>query len=303
MFTFQQQSAIQFNDVYNGTSDKEFEQPNLFYRCRSCNHNLSSQTPASQYQRLKIIQNTVRVPASLYSMNLASLNVYQSPSPLNYDVNWKQMSDRKEPHYEVPIASSYGTSTRGTRTRLRPGACTPGGLGVDIKHNSYNRYLNRIKGKAPLKRGVIPPNFGAPIPFDPAFPIFGGKTTKTAIIDKCHCGIPINETILYKNSFIGKDGYDIQYSFGIGQIVLTQKLNNLYYKATIISINNGIFTVKFDDGTTLQKSAKDLYIYYDNSFTANNQIGLTFNNFIDQGDNLLSTTLSLIQENGEQIYS
>uniref|UniRef100_A0A6C0H571 Tudor domain-containing protein n=1 Tax=viral metagenome TaxID=1070528 RepID=A0A6C0H571_9ZZZZ len=296
MLSFQQQSAIQFNNVYNGTSDKEFEQPNLFYKCKTCNNNLSSSSPASQYQRLKLIQNTVRIPSSLFTMNLASLNVYQPPSIYNYNVNWKQMSDRKEPHYETPVASSYGTSTRGTRTRLRPGACTPGGLGVDIKHNSYNRYLNRIKGKSPLKRGIIPPNFGTPYPFNPAFPIYGGKTTKTAIIDKCHCG---NSPILFNNP----DNYNVKYTFGIGQIVLTQKSDNLYYKARIISINNGLFTVQFDDGTTLQKTQNDLYIFYDNSFTASNKVGLTFNNFIDQGDNYLTSTLSLLQKNGELIYN
>jgi hypothetical protein len=230
-------------------------------------------------------------------MNLSAVNVYQPPGLFN--VNWKQMSDRKVPHSQVPVASSYGTSTHGTRTRLRPGALTPGGTGVDIKHNSYNRYLNRIKGKAPLKRGVIPPNFGTPfIPFNPAFPIYGGKTTKTAIIEKCHCGTN-NESIIYKNAYIGKDGYDIQYTFGIGQIVLTQKLDNLFYKGTIIAINGDIYTVQFEDKTTINKAPKDLYIYYNDIYTAGNQVGLTYNNYIDQGTNLLSTTLSFIKDNGE----
>jgi hypothetical protein len=287
---FNQQSAIQFNDVYNGTSDKEFEQPNLFYKCRSCNNNLSSLAPASQYQRLKLIQNTVRVPQSLYSMNLAAVNVYQTPSPSHFNVNWKQMSDRKEPHSQKPTAFPYGTSTRGTRTRLRPGALTPGGNGVDIKHNSYNRYLNRIKGKAPLKRGVIPPDFGVPfIPFNQAYPVYGGKTTKTAIIDNCYCGD--STSFIYKNPNTSQ--YDIQYSFAIGQYVLTQKSDGLFYKATITAINGGIYTVQFEDGTTAQKSIKDLYIYRDESYTANNKIGLSYGNFIDQGYNLLTSTLSL----------
>jgi hypothetical protein len=74
---------------------------------------------------------------------------------------------------------------------LRPGALSPGGAGVDIKHNSYARYLARIKGKAPLRQQAVPPYFGAPIPFDPAFPIYGGKVFKTGIVAGCNC--PDNE--------------------------------------------------------------------------------------------------------------
>ena len=37
------------------------------YSCRQCNQNLASNNPASQYQRQKLIQNTVRVQSSLYT--------------------------------------------------------------------------------------------------------------------------------------------------------------------------------------------------------------------------------------------
>ena len=36
-------------------------------------------------------------------------------------------------------------STKRTKTSLRPGALCPGGIGVDVKHNSYDRYLARKK--------------------------------------------------------------------------------------------------------------------------------------------------------------
>jgi len=39
-----------------------------------------------------------------------------------------------------------GNSTRYTITGNRPGAMTPGGQGVDVKHGSYNRYLSKKKG-------------------------------------------------------------------------------------------------------------------------------------------------------------
>jgi hypothetical protein len=100
------------------------------------------------------------------------------------------MSDRKERHIQkanAPGTNPGGNSTKYTITRLRPGALSPGGAGVDIKHNSYARYLARIKGKAPLRQQAVPPYFGAPIPFDPAYPIYGGKVFKTGIVAGCNC--------------------------------------------------------------------------------------------------------------------
>ena len=161
------------------------------FNCRNgrCDQNLNGNTPFDQYQRQKIIQNTVRVPSSIYTMNLGALSVYQRPDP-RYGVNWNQMSDRKERHIQqanAPGTNPGGNSTRRTITRLRPGALSPGGAGVDIKHNSYARYLARIKGKGPVRQEAVPPYFGLPIPFDPAFPVYGGKVFKTGIVAGCSC--------------------------------------------------------------------------------------------------------------------
>jgi hypothetical protein len=48
--------------------------------------------------------------------------------------------------------------------------------------------------KGPMKREPVPKTFGVPVPFNPAFPIYGNKTLKTNIINKCVC-IPIPTTI------------------------------------------------------------------------------------------------------------
>lgn len=139
------------------------------------------------YQRQQVIQQTVRVPASLYTMNLAGLAGFQSPLARHYQVVeitpgspyitpptvcWNQSSDRAKPAIgKVATASGttyHSSSIRRTITRDRPGAMTPGGVGVDVKHNSYERYLNRLKGKAPLRRGP------------------GGKT---GIISGCYCSV------------------------------------------------------------------------------------------------------------------
>jgi hypothetical protein len=252
----------------------------VVYRWRNCDTNLNSNTPANRYQILKLIQKTVRVPSSLYTMNLAGLNAYQRPNETynvvdvagtNYlvspGVNWNQMSDRREPHIQKVVTSSgsayRGSSTKRTIVSSRPGAMSPGGAGVDIKHNSYDRYLNRIKGKGPLKRGVVPPYFSAPfIPFNPAAPIYGGKIMKTSIVNGCNCNEFINDNeIIYKNPLY-QDIDAVQYKFGIGQIVFAKEgLSEQYKKATITSIFGSIYIVRFEDGITEDKNISQIKIY------------------------------------------
>jgi hypothetical protein len=163
---------------------------NRFFKTVPPTFYLTSGDPAYQYQTQKIIQNTVRVGSSLYLDNLAALNIYQYPPTLE-KVNWNQMSDRAVPHYQPSNSYSngstyHGSSTQRTQTALRPGATNPGGWGVDIKHNSYYRYLGRLKGKKPYRRGVVPYEYGKPIIYDPANPIYGAKTLKTNIINRCN---------------------------------------------------------------------------------------------------------------------
>jgi hypothetical protein len=103
--------------------------------------------------------NVARIPASEFSMNLAAFNVY-SGSRIG-GMTWNQSSDRALEHVTPNPIPSHGNSTRTSITRARPGAIRPGGRGVDIKHNSYARYLNRIKGNAmvagPYVGGVVHP--------------------------------------------------------------------------------------------------------------------------------------------------
>lgn len=183
-------TAIVFNEP-----SKLWGLPPFYYRWRVCNTNLTGNTPADQYQKLKLIQNTVRVAGSLYTANLGSLAAYQKPiadpNAGLYGVCWNQMSDRPVPSVQrvtVPTGSNNSLNRRHTSvTSSKPGSQTPGGAGCDIKHNSYDRYLNRLKGKGPLRRGVIPRGFGVPIPFNPAVPVYGAKTTKTNIVNGCNC--------------------------------------------------------------------------------------------------------------------
>jgi hypothetical protein len=256
---------------------------------RRCNQNLASNNPASQYQRQKLIQKTVRIQSSLYTMNLAGLAGYQKPikTPQLIEQNgtlyitggnvcWNQMSDRAKPSNQtnkIASGTSYHTSsTRHTITRNRPGAMSPGGIGVDIKHNSYERYLNKIKGKAPLRRGIIPPNYGEPIPFNRAFPIYGGKIVKTSIINGCDCP-DIEEDnkqddIIYapKSNAIQDEILSVKYEFHKGDFVWARKFSdsNDFYRGEIIDIINDNYTIKFDGNGNVTRilSYCELLIYF-----------------------------------------
>lgn len=255
---------------------------------RRCNQNLASNVPASQYQRQKLIQNTVRVYSSLYTMNLAGLSGYQRPlktpqiieqdgTPYIVPANvyWNQMSDRAKPSRQttkIASGSTYHTSsTRHTITRDRPGAMSPGGVGVDIKHNSYVRYLNKLKGKAPLRRGIIPPGYGDPIQFNRAFPVYGGKTVKTAIVNGCNCpditdSMEQNKLIYGSpNNAIQDKILSVKYEFHIGDFVWAKKYetDDMLYKSEIINIDGDYYTVKFDDNITRVLAYCDLLIYFE----------------------------------------
>ncbi len=47
------------------------------------------------------------------------------------------------PRINMVLFTGSTECTKRSITSLRPGAMSPGGSGVDIKHNSYDRYLNR----------------------------------------------------------------------------------------------------------------------------------------------------------------
>jgi hypothetical protein len=262
-----QKTSIVYNDP-----NKLVGLPPYYYRWRS--NFTSNNTPASQYQNLKLIQNTARVYSSLYSSNLGPLNAYKQPTNATYGVCWNQMSDRPIPSVQratIPTGTNTSMNRRHTSvTSSRPGCQTPGGKGVDIKHNSYDRYLNRLKGKGPLRRGVIPPNFGRPIPFNPAFPIYGGKTTKTNLVSGCDCPTDLTnaqevsqDIQIYNNPLWQPDPTGV-YQFNVGEYVYAKQTgNNFYTRAIVTNVDNGTYTIQFDNGT-IQEVANvyELLIYF-----------------------------------------
>lgn len=243
--------------------------PPYYYRCRNCDTNMTSNTPANRYQILKQIQKTVRVPSSLYSMNLASLNTYVKAGPETNDVNWNQMSDRPVPSIQratVPTGSNNSLNNRHySVTSSKPGSQTPGGKGVDIKHNSYDRYLNRMKGKKVLRRGAVPPVFQSPsLPYNRAYPIYGSKLLKTSIVSGCTCPIndPSSNFYLYNNPFYFNIN-DVKFEFYVGQYVYAKEgTNNYYSKGLITEINGNLYTVEFENGFTQVYTQNELRIFF-----------------------------------------
>lgn len=101
----------------------------------------------------RVIQNQVRAPSSQYIGSLAAMTVRGSftgpnnnnPIAANGYVNWNQSSDRARAGVTTLVVPTRGNSTRSSVTSCKPNSTSAGGIGVDKKHNSYARYLNRKK--------------------------------------------------------------------------------------------------------------------------------------------------------------
>ena len=122
----------------------------------NCNYSISSNVPCISCDNVenvngkatitqKRIWNQVRVPASMYLMNMGALTSASSRIKSGNNVNWNQSSDQVLASIQTVVRPSHGNSLKQTVTSHRPGAGSPGGVGVDVKHDSYARYLNRKK--------------------------------------------------------------------------------------------------------------------------------------------------------------
>lgn len=111
-------------------------------QCHFCNSQIQN---AEQTQRR--IWHQVRVGSSTYTLNKAALAGAASILKSNSFTNWNQLSDQAVAHRQTAYHPTHGNSLRSTLTSHRPGAGAPGGVGVDVKHDSYARFLNKKKGQ------------------------------------------------------------------------------------------------------------------------------------------------------------
>lgn len=160
------------------------------FKCPNDNNCTSFDDAAIQRR----IQNQSRMPLSQYRDAFKSVTVsqdlfsfkgnrddFQSMSSRVWgNPNYlRNQSDRTTPSrsgawtspgsIRVPFGKAYGmlgyvnaptrgNSTKTTITANKPGAMTPGGQGVDVKHGSYHRYLAKKKGIILTKPSVTVTN-------------------------------------------------------------------------------------------------------------------------------------------------
>ena len=111
--------------------------------CQSCDISNTSSHSLEHTQRL--IQNQARVQSSLYTYNLSSLSINNEFDKTKE--RWDNRSDRKQKHGQE---SQNNSSIKANH-------------GVDIKHNSYHRYLGKKTGNYLLqenKSSNLKPKYG-----------------------------------------------------------------------------------------------------------------------------------------------
>ena len=149
--------------------------------CSSCQKAVACTAEITQ----KRIWNQVRVPSSLYAMNVGSLTSAAERLQNGPRVNWNQRSDRQQASLQKAVHPSHGNSTKSTLTSNVPGSCAPGGKGVDIKHDSYARYLNRKKAGNLRTQGTQ---------HRATKPLYGNKTYATNVVAtsiECNCEVQL----------------------------------------------------------------------------------------------------------------
>ena len=130
-----------------------------------CNNNCggcydSSLSIPNQFIYQKKILKQTGVSSSIYNSNLTAFSAVKNQSYSN-----STASDRARLSNMNLVIRRNTSSLTGSRTSLKPGCLSAGGKGVDVKHNSYDRYLAKLKGKT-LKQITTS-----------TAPIYGNKTS------------------------------------------------------------------------------------------------------------------------------
>ena len=116
-----------------------------------CNNNCggcydSSLSIPNQFIYQKKILKQTSVSSSIYNSNLTAFSVVKNQ---NYNNTTASVASDRDRQSETTLVIRRNTSSlTGSRTSLKPGCLSAGGKGVDVKHNSYDRYLAKLKGKS-----------------------------------------------------------------------------------------------------------------------------------------------------------
>jgi hypothetical protein len=139
-------------------------------KCKTCLNVENANASADIKQ--KRIWKQVRVPSSTYATSLSSITSAANRLASGQNTNWNQMSDRVSASIQTATIPSRGNSLHTSLTRHRPGASAPGGKGVDVKHDSYARYLNRKKAS----------NLKTQTQNISSVPLYGNKTKQIGLV-------------------------------------------------------------------------------------------------------------------------
>ena len=136
-----------------------------------------SRMPSFQYtdglKSITVSQDVFSFKGSKENFESMSSRVWGNPNSLRNQSDrttpsrsgmWTSIGTRQPPFGQFNGIPGYvnaptrGNSTKTTITANKPGAMTPGGQGVDVKHGSYDRYLAKKKGKFLTKPSVTVTN-------------------------------------------------------------------------------------------------------------------------------------------------
>ncbi len=94
------------------------------------------------------INKQVKISSSEYTSKKLTLErKKESNDGKNVCEYWHNGSDRKNASMVTNNVPRNGNSKRSSLTSSRPGSMSAPGKGVDVKHDSYQRYLLKLKGK------------------------------------------------------------------------------------------------------------------------------------------------------------
>lgn len=119
--------------------------------CVTCTGRSTSQRTDEQTNAL--VNKQVRISSSQHMNHTMSTKTFDKPLASNCQ-QWNNMSDRIQASVSRVEVPTRGNSTKRSVTKLRPGSMSALGTGVDVKHNSYDRYLRKKKGFVIHKRCV-----------------------------------------------------------------------------------------------------------------------------------------------------
>lgn len=189
-------------------------------------------------------------PTSLYTADMSAFiafnpakqsSFFVAPAGVPYEVPagrmWNGLSDRAIPSVQIP----RGPSSK--RTAGAPGSMSAGGIGVDVKHGSAARRLNRLKVQGGLRHNS-------------AAVVSGCACPGTQLMPQLTCMPPVPQVAPEETPVAQVGAAVLARRSGQGAMV----------NAVIISIDNGgplgSATVRFANGDTEVISVYDLIVLH-----------------------------------------